>query len=358
MSRFFSSRHRGLEPYVPGEQPVGQRFVKLNTNESPYPPSARVIERASAESALLNLYPDPDCRALREKMAAHLDVAPENLLAVNGSDEALNFAVAAFGDETHPFVFPDITYGFYPVFCQANRVPFKEIPLDASFHVRPEDYMALGKNIILANPNAPVGTALARTVLEQIAASNPDSVVIIDEAYVDFGAESCVPLIGKYSNLLVVQTFSKSRSLAGARLGFAIGDAALIADLNTLRCSTNPYNVNRMTMAAGIGAIQDAPYYEQNCREIAKTREYVREELEQLGFELTASQANFVFCRSDRIAGADLYAGLRKRGVLVRHFDLPRIADYNRVTIGSREQMDTFLDAVRDTLTAYEEKKR
>lgn len=357
MSRFFSSRHSDLEPYVPGEQPRQQRLVKLNTNESPYPPSPRVAQRAAAESALLHLYPDPDSCALREKMAEHLGVAPENLLAVNGSDEALSLAVAAFGDEMHPFAFADITYGFYPVFCRENRVPFHEIPLDADLQVQPEDYMALGKNIILANPNAPVGSALALPVIEQIIASNPDNIVIVDEAYVDFGAESCVPLVGKYSNLLVVQTFSKSRSLAGARLGFAIGDAELISDLNTLRCSINPYNVNRMSMAAGIAAIEDAAYYEANSREIQKTREYVAEELRKLGFEAPASQANFVFCRSDRIPGADLYAGLRKRGVLIRHFDLPRIADYNRVTIGSREQMDTFLDAVRGMLTEQDEKR-
>ncbi len=350
MSRFFSGKYASLEPYVPGEQPRERKYVKLNTNESPYPPSPLLTERVQEQCGLLNLYSDPECTALRERLAARLGVRTENILPTNGSDEALNFAVMAFGDGTHPFAFADITYGFYAVFCALGGVPYMEIPLRKDFSIGLEDYIGLGKNIIIANPNAPTGLALPRAELERVIASNPENVVVIDEAYVDFGAESCVPLIEKYDNLLVTQTFSKSRSLAGARLGFAVGCAGLIADLNAVKYSTNPYNVNRMTMAAGSAALDDDGYFMANCRDIAATRGYVSRELAGLGFELTDSRTNFVFCTHPKIQGAELYSELRARGVLVRHFDSPRIAAYNRVSIGTREQMDIFLDAVRDIL--------
>lgn len=350
MSRFFSGRYSALEPYVPGEQPRERKYVKLNTNESPYPPSTLLAERVQEQCPLLNLYSDPECTVLRGKLAAHLGVRAENVLPTNGSDEALNFAFMAFGDGAHPFAFADITYGFYPVFCTINGVSYEEIPLREDFSIGLADYAGIGKNIVIANPNAPTGIALPRAELERVVASNPDSVVVIDEAYVDFGAESCVSLIDRYDNLLVTQTFSKSRSLAGARLGFAVGCAELIADLNTVKYSTNPYNVNRMTMTAGAAALDDDGYYMANCREIAATRDYVSRELRKLGFELTDSRTNFVFCRAPGVSGAEMYAELRARGVLVRHFDKPRITDYNRVSIGTREQMDLFLDAVRDIL--------
>lgn len=350
MSRFFSGRYAALEPYVPGEQPRERKYVKLNTNESPYPPSPLLAGRVAEQCALLNLYSDPECAALREKLAARLGVKPENVLPANGSDEALNFAFMAFGDVTHPFAFADITYGFYTVFCALSGVPYETIPLREDFSVGVDDYVGLGKNIVIANPNAPTGLALTRAELERVIVSNPDSVVVIDEAYVDFGADSCVPLIDKYDNLLVTQTFSKSRSLAGARLGFAVGCRELIADLNTLKYSTNPYNVNRMTMAAGEAALDDDGYYMANCRKIAATREYVSSELKKLGFAVLPSSTNFLFCKGPGIPGAEVYAQLRERGVLVRHFDAPRISDYNRVSIGTRGQMDIFLDAVRDIL--------
>lgn len=350
MSRFFSGKYAALTPYVPGEQPRERKYVKLNTNESPYPPSPLLAERVAESCASLNLYSDPECTALREKLAARLGVRPANVLPTNGSDEALNFAFMAFGDKDHPFAFADITYGFYTVFCALNAVPYEEIPLREDFSIVIEDYVGLGKNIVIANPNAPTGIALPRAELERVIASNPDSVVVIDEAYVDFGGESCVPLIGKYGNLLVVQTFSKSRSLAGARLGFAVGCEGLIADLNTVKYSTNPYNVNSMTLAAGEAALCDDGYYMANCREIAATREYVASEMRKLGFTVPQSRTNFVFCASPAISGAELYSELRARGVLVRHFDKARIADHNRVSIGTREQMDIFLDAVRDIL--------
>lgn len=350
MSRFFSGKYAALEPYVPGEQPRERQYVKLNTNESPYPPSPLVQERVAERCGSLNLYSDPECALLREKLAARLGVRPENVLPANGSDEALNFAFMAFGDMSHPFAFADITYGFYPVFCALNGVPFEEIPLREDFSIDPSDYIGIGKNIVIANPNAPTGLALPRPELERVIASNPGVVVVIDEAYVDFGGESCVPLIEKYDNLLVTQTFSKSRSLAGARLGFAVGCASLIADLNTVKYSTNPYNVNSMTLAAGAAALDDDRYYMSNCRKIAETREYVSRELRASGFEVPQSRANFVFCKAPGVSGAELYSRLRARGVLVRHFGRERIADYNRVSIGTREQMDLFLDAVRDIL--------
>ena len=345
MSRFFSDKYSALDPYVPGEQPREMRYVKLNTNESPYPPPPEVTEAVAAACAQLNLYPDPECTVLREMLAGLYGVAPENVLPVNGSDEALNFIFMAFGDASHPFVFPDITYGFYPVFCRLNAVPFEEMPLQEDFTVCVEDYTGAGKNIVLANPNAPTGLALPVEEIERIAASNPDNVVVIDEAYVDFGGESCIPLTKKYDNLLVVQTFSKSRSMAGLRLGYAVGSAALIADLHTVKDSTNPYNVSRPAQAAGEAALGINDHFMANCRAVAETREYTAGKLKAMGFSVLPSLTNFLFARHPDVAGEALYRELKAQGVLVRHFDKPRIRAYNRITIGTREQMDVFLAA-------------
>ena len=269
------------------------------------------------------------------------------MLAVNGSDEALNFAFMAFGRE---LAFPDISYGFYPVFAALNHIPYTEIPLREDLRLAPEDYFGLGRMVVLANPNAPTGLALRRDEVEAIVKANPDEVVLIDEAYVDFGAESAVGLIGRYDNLLVTQTFSKSRSLAGARLGFAIGNAALIRDLNTIKYSTNPYNVNRMTAAAGIAALENDAYYRANARIIQENRRFTAEGLRALGFELPESSANFVFARRPGLPGETLYRELKKRGVLVRHFPKPRIGDYVRVTIGTRGQMELFLRETEEVI--------
>ena len=268
----------------------------------------------------------------------------------NGSDEILNFAFMAFCDEAHPIVFPDITYGFYPVFAELNGIPYEKIPLADDFSINVSDYIGIGKNIVIANPNAPTGLALSVEEIEAIVKSNPDNIVIIDEAYVDFGAQSVIPLTQKYDNLLVTQTFSKSRSMAGARLGFGIGAASLIADLQTIKYSTNPYNVNRMTMAAGAAALRENDYYMENCKKIAQTREYTKNELEKLGFSVTDSKANFLFVNSDRIDGELLYKELKKRGVLVRHFTTEKIAQYNRITVGTKEQMDVFLEKTKEIL--------
>jgi len=350
MSRFFSEKYRALEPYVPGEQPQNRQYVKLNTNESPYPPSPAVVQRVAEETARAQLYSDPDCTRLRRALAEMLDVGPENILPGNGSDEVLNFIFAAYGDDAHPFLFPNISYGFYPVFCAQNRVPFREIPLRPDFTVDPADYVGAAGHVVLANPNAPTGVALGRDVIEELVKSSPDRVVVIDEAYVDFGAESCVPLTKQYDNLLVVQTFSKSRSLAGARIGFAVGAAELIADLNTLRCSVNPYNLSRMALAAGEAAIADNAYYMQNCRRIAETRGQTAARLREMGFRVLPSRANFLFAASDRISGLALYQKLKERGVLVRHFEKPGIADFNRITIGSPEQMERFFQETEEIL--------
>ena len=350
MSRFFSARHAALTPYTPGEQPRDMQYVKLNTNESPFPPSEAVVRAAEAEANRLNLYSDPECTELRKKAAELYGVRPENILPVNGSDEILYFAFLAFGDETHPFAFPDISYGFYPVYADMCHVPAHVIPLKEDFTADPADYIGLGENIVLANPNAPTGRALPRDELERIVASNPDRVVVIDEAYVDFGGESCVPLIEEYDNLLVTQTFSKSRSLAGARLGFGIACESLIRDLTTIKYSVNPYNVNRMTQAAGCAAIDDNAYYMANAQTIADNRAYLTRELEALGFAVLPSKANFVFAQSSDIAGYDLYAALKRRGVLVRHFAKERIENFTRITVGTREQLDVLLGSIRAIL--------
>ena len=352
MSRFFTKRLEKLTPYTPGEQPRDMQYIKLNTNESPFPPSPAVIEAAKAEAGWLQLYSDPTCRELTDKLASLYGVAPEQVILTNGSDEVLNFAFMAFADEDHPLVFPAITYGFYPVFAELNRIPYEEIPLKKDFSVDYRDYLNLGgKTIVIANPNAPTGLCLTLGEIEAIVRSNPDGVVIIDEAYVDFGAESAVTLTDKYDNLLVTQTFSKSRSLAGARLGFGIGHKDLIADLHTIRYSTNPYNVNRMTAAAGYAALCDNDYYMQNCRTVMENRAYTTEALRALGFEVLPSLTNFVFAKTDKMSGEALYLELKRRGILVRHFGKPEITDYNRITIGTKEQMEALVATVSDILT-------
>ena len=347
MSRFFSEKYKTLTPYTPGEQPRGQQYIKLNTNESPFPPSAEAQRLAAAESARLALYSDPECRDLVAAASEILGVSPDEILFTNGSDEILNFAFMAFCDKDHPAVFPDITYGFYSVFAELNRVPYTRIPLNPDFTIRVEDYVGVGKTVFLANPNAPTGIALPLSDIENIVRSNPDHVVVIDEAYVDFGAQSAVGLTRKYENLLVTQTFSKSRSLAGARLGFGIGCPSLIRDLNTLKYSTNPYNVNRMTMAAGIGALTDREYFLKNCRATERTRAWTTEALKTLGFTVLDSKANFVFAAHSKISGKLLYQKLKGSGILVRHFDSERLTDFNRITIGNMEQMQTLINTIK-----------
>lgn len=354
MSRFFSKKYSSLVPYTPGEQPKDVKYIKLNTNESPFPPSERVLEAVAKEANSLQLYSDPECTALHSAIAELYGVKSEEVLATNGSDEILNFAFMAFSDKERPIVFPDITYGFYPVFAEINNIPYEKIPLKEDFTVDVNDYIGINKNIVIANPNAPTGICLPLSQIERIVASNPDNVVIIDEAYIDFGGESAIPLTQKYDNLIVTRTFSKSYSMAGARLGFGIANKSLIADMNTIKYSTNPYNVNRMTQWAGTAAILDNDYYMANCKKIIEAREYTRERLESLGFTVLSSSANFLFAKSDKIGGEELYLTLKSRGILVRHFTSPRIKDFNRITVGTMEQMNALLTQIESIL---EEKK-
>jgi len=337
-------------PYTPGEQPRDTEYIKLNTNESPFDTPTKAAEYASLEAYKLRLYSDPECTDLVQKAARYFNISPDEILFTNGSDEAINFAFMAFCDEEHPAVFPDVTYGFYPVIADFNHVPYEEIPLMADLTVNVDDYINIKKTIFLANPNAPTGIALSKEEIENIVMTNPNNVVVIDEAYVDFGTESAVSLTKKYNNLLVVQTFSKSRSLAGGRLGFAIGNRELIRDLNTLKYATNPYNVNRMTMAAGIGALEEDAYIENNCAKIIRTRTRTAQELKKLGFKMTDSRANFLFVKHPDIDGEQLYLELKKRGVLVRHFKKPRIQSFVRITVGTNEQMDILVEKIRDIL--------
>lgn len=350
MSRFMSHRHSGMKPYVPGEQPQDQKYIKLNTNESPFPPSTKAMVKANEALNKLQLYPDPECRELAEKIALHFGIDRSNVILSNGSDEVLNFAYIAYCDSKNPAIFPDITYGFYPVFAETNNVPYKEIPLKEDFTIDINEYKNAGGTIIIANPNAHTGIALPVEQIEEVVKANPDNVVVVDEAYVDFGADSCISLTQKYENVIVIQTLSKSRSMAGARLGFAVANKDLIQDLNTIRNSTNPYNINAMTMAAGIGMMEDNDYTEKNCQTIIENREYTVKALKEMGFELTDSIANFIFMKHPTVDGEHIYKEMKKKGVLIRHFDKERIAQYNRVTIGSKGQMDTFLKVLQEVL--------
>ena len=353
MSRFFSKKFKDLVPYVPGEQPQERKYVKLNTNESPYPPSKKATEEAQAEATRLQLYSDPTCGKLLGIAAEVFGVGKENLFPANGSDEALSFAFAAFGDKGVAFC--DVTYGFYPIFARQNGVSYREIPLRDDFTTDVDAFVSAPETVILANPNAPTGLTLTLAEIEKIVRANAERVVIVDEAYADFGTESAIPLTKKYDNLLVTMTFSKSRSMAGARLGFAIGNEDLIGDLNTLKYSVNPYNVNRMSAAAGVGALSDEAYTKANCAKIIATREKTKKALAGLGFSGTDSKANFLFIKHDKIGGKEMYERLKEKGVLIRHFETARLADYNRVTVGSDEEMEIFIDKVREIL---EEKKR
>lgn len=352
MSKFFSKKYSALKAYVPGEQPKDQKYIKLNTNESPFSPPHSLVRAVEEEARRLQLYSDPECTPLVNICAEYFGVKPSQILMTNGSDEILNFAFMAFCDSEHPIAFPDITYGFYPVFAKLNGIPYEEIPLCEDFTVNAEDYVGIGKNIIIANPNAPTGIALPLSDIERIVASNPDNIVIIDEAYVDFGGESAVGLVDKYDNLIVTQTFSKSRSLAGARLGFAVASAPLIADMNTIKYSTNPYNVNRMTMVAGVKAIEEDAYFKNCIEKIKQNREFTKSALESLGFEVLDSRTNFLFARSDRISGEELYTRLKAAGILVRHFSAERIKEFNRITVGTREDMEKLIETVKEILGA------
>ena len=306
---------------------------------------------AQMEIGRLNLYPDPTGHALTQALASLYDVTPDQIFLGNGSDEILSFAFMAFCDQDRKVAFPSISYGFYPVYAQLYGLDALEIPLKDDFSIDPADYCDLRRNIVIANPNAPTGLALSVAQVEEIVRSNPNHVVLIDEAYVDFGAESCLPLVDRYDNLLIARTYSKSRSMAGARLGFAIAQPELIADLERIKFSTNPYNINRLTLVAGKVAVEEDDYYQAKCRDVATTREMAARDLAALGFELTDSKANFLFARHPDLEGGAVYRGLKELGVLVRHFDKPGISDYLRITVGTPEQMDRLVSALKKLLS-------
>ena len=356
MSRFLDKRYDGFSAYESGEQP-GPEYIRLNTNESPFPPSPKVVEALKHfDAGSLRFYSDPFSTELRRKLAEKYDVESDNIIVTNGSDDVLNYVVQAFnpayGPEDEPsVVFPDITYNFYEILCGLHGVSFRTIPLEGDMTVDPAKFMDVHANVMLPNPNAPTGIALPLTDIEKIVSSNAGHTVLIDQAYVDFGWESAVPLIKKYDNLIVCHTYSKSRSFAGGRVGFAIANKTLIADLLLIQQSQAPYNVNGVSQKLAEAALDDDMYYEANCKEICENRRYTRNALMEMGFKVLPSATNFVFAKHPDIDGAELYEELKKRRILVRHFDRDRIRGYNRISIGTREQMDALLAAIADILS-------
>ena len=349
MSIYLNPNIERMTAYVPGEQPRDKAYIKLNTNENPYPPAPSVVAAMNAgEVEDLRLYSDPTAKVLKEKLAKLYGLKPENVYVGNGSDEVLYFLFRAYGQRGAAF--PDISYGFYSVFAEICGIPATVIPLESDFSIDPEKYHGLDRLIVIANPNAPTGLSLSLEQIEGILKANPNAVVAIDEAYVDFGGESAFPLMANYENLMVVRTFSKSRSMAGARLGYALGPAALIADLEKIKYSVNPYNVNRLTLRLGEATVDAEPYYQEKCAAIIRTREETAQKLKALGFTVLPSRTNFLFVKSDKIGGRELYEKLKDRGILVRHFGNPRIADYIRLTIGTDGQMALCLEALRAIL--------
>ena len=349
MSIFLNPNIEAMSAYVPGEQPRDKAYIKLNTNENPYPPAPSVVAAMNAaEVEDLRLYSDPTARVLKEKLAALYGMKPENIYVGNGSDEVLYFLFLAYGQKGAAF--PDISYGFYPVFAEICGIHATVIPLEADLSLDPGKYHGQDKLIVIANPNAPTGLSISVAQIEGILQTNPNSVVTIDEAYVDFGGESARPLLDRYENLVVVRTFSKSRSMAGARLGYALGPASLIADLEKIKYATNPYNVNRLTLHLGEATVDADDYYQAKCAAIIATRERTAEALTRLGFTVIPSQTNFLFVRTDKMDGRELYSGLKDRGILVRHFGNPRICAYVRITIGTDDQMAQCIRAMEEML--------
>jgi histidinol-phosphate aminotransferase len=347
MSRFWSPVVRGLSPYVPGEQPKLDNLIKLNTNENPYPPSPRALVAISAAADRLHLYPDPRATSLRETIAAYYDVAPEEVFAGNGSDEVLAHAFQGLLKHDAPLLFPDITYSFFPVWSQLYGISHEQVPLDAAMRVQIADYRRPCSAIILPNPNAPTGIGLPRAAIEQLVTEHRDQLVVIDEAYVDFGADSAVPLVKRHDNLLVVQTLSKSRALAGLRVGFAIGQRPLIEALERVKDSFNSYPLGMLAQAGAVAAIKDEAWFEETRARIMASREKLTRGLTGLGFEVLPSVANFVFARHPAFGGADLAARLRQHGIIVRHFAKPRIADFLRITIGTDEQCARLIELAK-----------
>jgi histidinol-phosphate aminotransferase len=357
MSRYWSAVVHGLTPYVPGEQPKIDKLVKLNTNEHPYGPSPRALEairHATGDS--LRLYPDPNCDALKNALAQRFGVQANQVFVGNGSDEVLAHAFQALLNHERELWFPDISYSFYPVYCGLYGVANRQVPLAEDFTIRVEDYLPQGNDkagaIIFPNPNAPTGRLLPLEAVEQIVAGNPDAVVLVDEAYVDFGGESAVKLVDQYPNLLVVHTFSKSRSLAGLRVGYAIGHPDLIEGLERVKNSFNSYPLDRLALAGAVASVEDEAFFQDSCRKVIATREWLVEQLQQLGFEVLPSGANFVFARHSARDGGELAAALRARAIIVRHFKAARIDQFLRITVGTDEQCATLVQALGEILAS------
>jgi histidinol-phosphate aminotransferase len=347
MPRFWSPVVHTLSPYVPGEQPKQDDIVKLNTNENPYAPSPRVKAAIAAATERLRLYPDPRATRLREAIAARYGVSADEVFVGNGSDEVLAHTFQALLKQDTPLLFPDITYSFYPVYSGLYGVSYEEVPLDAAMRVRIADYRRPCSAILLPNPNAPTGIALSRAEIEQLLAEHHEQLVVIDEAYVDFGAESAVPLVARHDNLLVVQTLSKARALAGLRVGFAIGQRQLIEALERVKDSFNSYPLDCLALAGAVAAIQDDAWFADTRGRIIGSREVLVRDLAGLGFEVLPSLANFVFARHPKHSGAQLFARLREHGVLVRHFRKPRIEDFLRITVGTDDECGRLIGLLR-----------
>ena len=352
MNPYWSDVVAGLTPYVPGEQPKLAKLVKLNTNESPYGPSPRALAALRAEVGdTLRLYPDPDCASLRQSIATFYALKPAQVFVSNGSDEVLAHIFLALLKHRQPVLFPDITYSFYPVYCGLYGIAYRQVPLTEAFEIRVDDYLTPNGGIIFPNPNAPTGRPLALAEIERLLRANTESAVVIDEAYVDFGAESAVGLIDRYPQLLVVHTLSKSRSLAGLRVGYALGDAGLIEALCRVKDSFNSYPLDRFAQAGAIAAIEDRAYFEQTCAKVIATRTWLARELVARGCDVLPSAANFVFVRHPRQKGAELAARLRERGIIVRHFTKPeRIAQFLRITVGTEAQCQALIAALGEIL--------
>lgn len=345
--RYWSSFVNELAPYVPGEQPVERGLIKLNTNENPYGPSPAVLAAIkAAASSELRLYPPPGSDALKQAVADYYGLSADQVFVGNGSDEVLAHTFNALLRHSRPVLFADITYSFYPVYCGLYGIEYHTIPLDSALRLDIEPYFCANGGVVVANPNAPTGRFLELSEIERLLIANRDSVVVVDEAYIDFGGESAISLIDDYDNLLVVQTLSKSRSLAGLRVGFALGHPHLVEALNRVKNSFNSYPVSQLAVAGGVAALQDEDYFQYTRQAVMETREFLTTELETRGFDVIPSAANFVFARHERFEGAALTAALRREKMVVRHFQRPRISEYLRITVGTQEQMGQFIDAL------------
>ena len=347
MKEYWSKRARDLVPYTPGEQPRQRNWIKLNTNENPYPPSQKALAAIRAAAGeTLRLYPDPECSSLREALAATFDLKPAQVFVGNGSDEVLALCFQAFFDPERTILFPDVTYSFYPVFADLYGLSYREVPLDERFGLPLESFVGDNGGVVIANPNAPTGRAVSLCDIRTLLEGNPESVVIVDEAYVDFGAQSAVPLIDSYPNLVVVQTMSKSRALAGLRVGFALGNENLIAALNSVKNSFNSYTLDRLALAGAEGALRDGDYLRAITMKISSTRDWAADRLKRMGFEVSDSAANFLFISHPDIPAKVLLDGLRERGILVRWWDKPRISNYLRITVGTDQEMEALCQAL------------